>query len=170
MSKQKTIFRNARPETGFTPLSNKLLNHETLSCEAMALQAVILAKVETWLFNLAWARKRFGWGETKSQNVIRELIEEGFVRKLPQQRIARGEWGAVIYEFTDVPHTFDDRAVEITQRLDGEGVFPDDRAVENRAAKTAAQRKNRRVEKSKTVVVEGRKRAANGKAHGGVRS
>lgn len=165
---RQTIFRNARPETGFTTLSNQLLNHGTLSSEALALAAAILAKVETWKFNLAWARKRFDWGETKSEKIMRELIAEGFVRKLPQQRLANGEWTPVIYEFTDVPHTFDNGAAEFTERCDGETVSTDHRAVENGSAENAEQEKTQTVE----ISVDGNcrrvrrhgKAKANGKA------
>lgn len=106
----QTIFRNARPETGYTQISSLLLNEPDLSAEALALAVAVISKPLDWNFGLAWARQRFGWGETKSEHVVRELISRGFVRKRPR-RGGDGTWKGVVYEFTDVPFAF--RAADI---------------------------------------------------------
>ena len=101
----QTIFRNARADTGYTIISTLLLNDDDLSAEALALAVSIISKPLTWEFNLAWARKRFGWGETKSERIARELIARGFARK-HRHRGDDGTLGPVVYEFTDVPNKF----------------------------------------------------------------
>ena len=126
--KHQTIFRNARADTGYTIISTLLLNDDELSADALALAVAIISKPITWEFNLAWARKRFDWGETKSERTARELIARGFARK-HRHREPDGTLGPMVYEFTDVPHKFsksDQPAINAERPKD----------IRNQAAKT----------------------------------
>src|SRR5258706_7917083 len=104
MSRQ-TIFRNARPESGYTELSNQLLHFQGLSLEARGFQAYFLSQKLDWRFNMKHAREKLDIGETKAVRIMKELKAAGFIRMI-QERNADGTMGAVVYEFTDVPHVF----------------------------------------------------------------
>lgn len=151
--KHQTIFRNARRETGYTQISTILLNDKELSAEALALAVTIISKPIDWIFNLSWARSRFGWGETKSERIARELIARGFARKR-RHREEDGTLGPMVYEFTDVPNEFANLPAESTVWQDNNTAKTADRsslpaenhAVENHAVESAAHIKNRSLQ------------------------
>jgi len=105
MSRQ-TIYRNARPDSGYAEISNKLLQCKGLSLDARGFQAYFFSQKFDWRFNMAHARRELDIGESKAERLVRELIEHGFIRKSAVSR-SNGTLGPLVYEFTDVPFTFE---------------------------------------------------------------
>lgn len=108
--KEQTIFRNASPTVGYTPISNALLQCKGLSPDVIGFIAALLSFPRDWSFNYEWAEAQFGIGEWKLLRIIRDAKAAGFM-KVEKLRDAKGIYtGDTVYSFTDTPNTFADDA------------------------------------------------------------
>jgi hypothetical protein len=138
MSTRQTICRNASPKNPYTPICNVCLQDYSLSLDAHGFLVRFLSMPSDWSASLDWAKKEFHLGEQKAERIIKELIARGYARKSERLRRPDGTWGPVLYEFTDVPFTFEtpmepSHSVK-TRRVDDHAV--ESHAVANHSVKT----------------------------------
>lgn len=89
----------------FEPIPKALINDDTLSDRARFLYCYMSAKPDWWEFYLDNVAKSLHLGRDTVQKYIKELIDEGWLEKGPQQN-ENGKFGAVEYvlkAFKDKP-------------------------------------------------------------------
>lgn len=105
MSKPQTIFRNASTSKQFTSVLNSCLQDGTLSPEAGWVLMLVLSLPTDWAVNLEWIAKRRRLGRDRARAAVAELIEHQYCRRR-QLRGGTGNFGAFVFEFTDLPGSF----------------------------------------------------------------
>ena len=65
----------------FAVVPGPLIDNKHISDSAMALYTYIMGKPPTWVPRMGAARERFGWGLSKQQRAVRELVAEGYAKR-----------------------------------------------------------------------------------------
>lgn len=68
-----------RVTRNFTIIGNEVFDDQRLSLEAMGLLAWLRSRPDNWMLSVDHLRRRFNVGRNKIHNLIRELIETGWV-------------------------------------------------------------------------------------------
>lgn len=143
--------RTTRPDRKYAAIPNEAMRDERLSIEARGLLALLMTYSDDWVFRRDHLMTVAGIGRDKFQNLMRELTEAGYVRRVS----VRGEGGKLSgsqWQINDEP----DRGPESQAVGSTEG-------LKNRPPVTPAAGKSgplRRSTGKKTNLEEGTKAAA----------
>ena len=82
-------------------MPNKLINDEKLSGDGLAVLVYLLSKPSDWKVNAQNIANRFGWGIKKVYNIMRHLIQIGYIAKDIQRE--QGKFSLTVYFVYDLP-------------------------------------------------------------------
>ena len=75
--------RSNRANRRYASIPNAAMRDEHLSIEARGLLALLMTYTDTWTFRRSHLMQVAGVGRDKFQRLMRELIEAGYVRRVP---------------------------------------------------------------------------------------
>lgn len=109
--------RSNRPNRKYASIPNAAMRDEHLSIEARGMLALLMTYSDTWTFRRSHLMQVAGVGRDKFQRLMRELIEAGYVRRVPVRedggKVRGSEW-----LITDEPDREpDNQAVGSTESL-----------------------------------------------------
>jgi hypothetical protein len=88
-------------QENYSTLPNKLINDEKLSGDGLAVLVYLLSKPADWKVNAQNIANRFGWGIKKVYNIMRHLIQIGYIAKDIQRE--QGKFAVTLYHVYDQP-------------------------------------------------------------------
>ena len=88
---------------GFTVVPREPISDERLSFEALGLLTFLLSRPDDWRVHLEQLRQRGGVGREKIQQMIRNLIDCGYVVRQQARDIATKQFGPFEYVVYDEP-------------------------------------------------------------------
>jgi len=100
MSNDPTFRRGLR-NSGYTNLSNRLLEDLRISAESRWLVAYLLSKPEGWILRLTDIRNKVPCGRDKAYKLIKEIVDSGWASRDMQR--AGGQFKGVEYVVHDQP-------------------------------------------------------------------
>lgn len=68
-------------EKDFTVLSNDFINDENLCAESVSFLVYIMSKPDDWVIQKSDLSRRFGVGRNKTYEVLKKLIDKGYMRR-----------------------------------------------------------------------------------------
>ena len=86
--------------TGFTIISNNLLQDSDLSLKAKGLYAYLFSKPDGWEFHISAMVKELKETEGQIRVIVQELLNKGYIVR--HQLNENGKFGGMIYEFVDI--------------------------------------------------------------------
>lgn len=117
MSKERWI--NAR-KRGFTQIGNNVVNEREMTLQAKGLLLVLMSNSQDWKINMKEIMTRSKNGRDAHYKLIHELESFGFVKRV-QLMLPSGNFGEVIYIFSDDEKEVEEATEELTKELRAEG-------------------------------------------------
>lgn len=131
MTETKGAIGRKRKKTGFTQVSNSMLEDSRLSWRAKGLLCYMLSRPDNWRINKTDLYKRGTEGRDAMHSALNELKELGYLHIYPNQQ-DKGQMQGWIWEYDDTPFTAEMRIIRTTenQQLNIENE-PETRLTEN---------------------------------------
>ena len=96
------INRVAHRHLPFSQLGNAMLRDKRIPIETRGVLSFILTHPADWAFTTEWLCEELDLGRDKARTIINQLIEHGYCTK-HRETLPNGQFGRVIYVFTDMP-------------------------------------------------------------------
>ena len=97
----ETFINKSTLQENYSTLPNKLINDEKLSGDGLAVLVYLLSKPADWKVNAQNIANRFGWGIKKVYNIMKHLIQIGYIAKDIQRE--QGKFAVTVYHVYDLP-------------------------------------------------------------------
>ena len=97
----ETFINKSTLQENYSTLPNKLINDEKLSSDGLAVLVYLLSKPADWKVNAQNIANRFGWGIKKVYNIMRHLIQIGYIAKDIQRE--QSKFAVTLYHVYDQP-------------------------------------------------------------------
>ena len=97
----ETFINKSTLQENYSTLPNKLINDEKLSGDGLAVLVYLLSKPADWKVNAQNIANRFGWGIKKVYNIMRHLIQIGYIAKNTKRE--QGKFAVTLYFVYDSP-------------------------------------------------------------------
>ena len=97
----ETFINKSTLQENYSTLPNKLINDEKLSGDGLAVLVYLLSKPADWKVNAQNIANRFGWGIKKVYNIMKHLIQIGYIAKDIQRE--QGKFAVTVYFVYDSP-------------------------------------------------------------------
>ena len=97
----ETFINKSTLQENYSTLPNKLINDEKLSGDGLAVLVYLLSKPSDWKVNAQNIANRFGYGINKVYQIIKQLIQYGYVKKDVIRD--QGKFTQIVYHVYDQP-------------------------------------------------------------------
>ena len=97
----ETFINKSTLQENYSTLPNKLINDEKLSGDGLAVLVYLLSKPSDWKVNAQNIANRFGYGINKVYQIIKQLIQYGYVKKDVIRD--QGKYTQIVYHVYDQP-------------------------------------------------------------------
>jgi len=97
----ETFINKSTLQENYSTLPNKLINDEKLSGDGLAVLVYLLSKPADWKVNAQNIANRFGWGIKKVYNIMKHLIQIGYIAKDTKRE--QGKFATTLYFVYDSP-------------------------------------------------------------------
>jgi|9_EtaG_2_1085328.scaffolds.fasta_scaffold27396_3 hypothetical protein len=97
----ETFINKSTLQENYSTLPNKLINDEKLSGDGLAVLVYLLSKPADWKVNAQNIANRFGWGIKKVYNIMKHLIQIGYMAKDTKRE--QGKFATTLYFVYDSP-------------------------------------------------------------------
>jgi len=97
----ETFINKSTLQENYSTLPNKLINDEKLSGDGLAVLVYLLSKPSDWKVNAQNIANRFEWGIKKVYNIMKHLIQIGYIAKDIQRE--QGKFATTLYFVYDSP-------------------------------------------------------------------
>ena len=97
----ETFINKSTLQENYSTLPNKLINDDKLSGDGLAVLVYLLSKPADWKVNAQNIANRFGWGIKKVYNIMKHLIQIGYIAKDIQRE--QGKFAVTVYFVYDSP-------------------------------------------------------------------
>ena len=97
----ETFINKSTLQENYSTLPNKLINDEKLSGDGLAVLVYLLSKPADWKVNAQNIANRFGYGINKVYQIIKQLIQYGYVKKDVIRD--QGKFTQIVYHVYDQP-------------------------------------------------------------------
>ena len=97
----ETFINKSTLQENYSTLPNKLINDEKLSGDGLAVLVYLLSKPADWKVNAQNIANRFEWGIKKVYNIMKHLIQIGYIAKDIQRE--QGKFATTLYFVYDSP-------------------------------------------------------------------
>lgn len=90
-------IRRRKPTRNFTPLSNLIFHDKRLGSDEFALMFYLQTRPPNWKIVPNDLAKRMKWGREKTYEVLRRLIEFGYITRSQERDVWTQSFGEVVY-------------------------------------------------------------------------
>ena len=144
----ETFINKSTLQENYSTLPNKLINDEKLSGDGLAVLVYLLSKPADWKVNAQNIANRFGWGIKKVYNIMRHLIQIGYILKNTKRE--QGKFAVTLYFVYDSPLSHLPQVV-LPQVAERQVVFGNTYKVKKEQSKENIQSKESTNEREPTI-------------------
>lgn len=144
----ETFINKSTLQENYSTLPNKLINDEKLSGDGLAVLVYLLSKPADWKVNAQNIANRFGWGIKKVYNIMKHLIQIGYMAKDTKRE--QGKFATTLYFVYDSPLSHLPHVV-LPQVAERQVVFGNTYKVKKEQSKENIQSKESTNEREPTI-------------------